>query len=71
MSPRAWPDRVRDILTAIHEIESFIDGMAFDDFREDAKTLKAVLANFASSERPLAMFLMTCAWRTPTSHGNP
>jgi len=47
VSPRAWPDRVRDILTAIQEIETFIGGMAFDDFRDDAKTLKAVLANFA------------------------
>lgn len=45
MSPRRWRDRVQDILDAIAEIQSFVAGMDFDQFRGDAKTLKAVSAD--------------------------
>lgn len=47
MSPRAWPDRIRDILESIEETQSFVEGMSFEEFAADPKTLKAVLANFA------------------------
>ena len=45
MSPRRWRERVQDILDAIAEIQSFVAGMDFDRFRDDAKTLKAVGAD--------------------------
>jgi uncharacterized protein with HEPN domain len=41
-SPRDWKDRVQDILDAIAEIQAFTHGRAFDSFRTDAKTLRAV-----------------------------
>lgn len=46
MSPRAWEERVRDILDAIAEIEEFTWGLDFEHFRDDSKTLKAVELNF-------------------------
>ena len=42
---REWIHRVEDILGAIAEIQSFVAGMAADEFREDARTLKAVAAD--------------------------
>lgn len=47
MSFRSWEERVRDILSAIREIQSFTKGMSFDDFKEDSKTLKAVMADIS------------------------
>lgn len=46
MSPRRWKARVEDILSAIEEIGSFVSGMSFEEFRHDAKTLRAVIADF-------------------------
>ena len=46
MSPRDWQERIRDILEAITEIQNFTDGMDFDTFREDARTVRAVEMNF-------------------------
>ena len=46
MSPRRWKVRVEDILSAIDEIRSFITKMDFDAFRQDTKTLRAVIADF-------------------------
>lgn len=45
MSPRNWRERVRDILDAIAEIESFTRGMDYGSFSVDTKTLKAVELN--------------------------
>ena len=45
MSPRDWRDRIRDILDAIAEIESFTRGMDYVRFSVDTKTLKAVELN--------------------------
>ena len=47
MSRRSWPDRLRDILDAAAEIQSFAGGMDLAMFSADAKTVKAVLADFA------------------------
>ncbi len=47
MSPRVWQDRLRDILEAIEEILEFTKDMDCDAFAADAKTRKAVLADFA------------------------
>lgn len=46
MSTREWPDRVRDILEAIDEIQAFTSGMDFKAFRSDPKTIKAVELDF-------------------------
>jgi uncharacterized protein with HEPN domain len=45
MSPRAWQERVRDILQAIEEIRRFTDGMDFEAFQNDDKTIRAVEMN--------------------------
>ena len=47
MSPRKWPRRIEDILDAIEEIRSFVLNLAYDEFRRDAKTVKAVAADLA------------------------
>ncbi len=44
---RTFKNRIQDILDAIVEIQSFTDGMAFEDFLEDRKTVRAVLYNMA------------------------
>lgn len=46
MSPRAWTERVQDILEAIVEIQAFTHDMDFSTFRTDVKTIKAVQLNF-------------------------
>ena len=45
MSPRDWRERIQDILDAIGEIQAFTQGMDFEAFRADAKTVKAVELN--------------------------
>ena len=45
MSSRKWQRRIEDILEAIAEIQSFSAGMAVEQFKTDAKTLKAVAAD--------------------------
>ena len=42
MSPRNWQTRIEDMLTCIHNVQSFVTGMTYDDFFEDAKTIRAV-----------------------------
>jgi len=46
MSPRSWRERIRDILDAIAEIKAFTQGIEFDAFRHDSKTIRAVELNF-------------------------
>ena len=46
MSPRNWKERIRDILDAIAEIQTFTRGMDYEDFREDDKAVRAVEMNF-------------------------
>lgn len=46
MSPRNWQDRVRDILDAIAEIQKFTQGMDFESFKDDDKSVRAVEMNF-------------------------
>jgi uncharacterized protein with HEPN domain len=45
MSSRTWRHRIEDILDAISEIQSFVADTAFEQFRTDTKTLKAVAAD--------------------------
>jgi uncharacterized protein with HEPN domain len=45
MSSREWRHRIEDILDAITEIQTFASGATLEQFRADAKTLKAVAAD--------------------------
>lgn len=45
MSSREWRHRIEDILDAIAEIQSFVAGTTLEQFKADAKTLKAVAAD--------------------------
>lgn len=47
MSPRKWPRRIEDILDAVDEIESFVRGLAYEEFARDTKCIKAVTADLA------------------------
>lgn len=47
MSPRKWPRRIEDILDAVEEIQSFVQGLTYGEFCTDAKTIKAVAADLA------------------------
>ena len=46
MSPRDSKERIQDILDAIAEIQKFTDGMDFDSFSNDEKTIRAVELDF-------------------------
>ena len=46
MSPRAWTERIRDILDAIAEIQAFTEGMNYESFTADARTIRAVELDF-------------------------
>ena len=45
MSPK-WKERVHHILEAIAEIQRFTEGMGFEIFCKDEKTIRAVEMNF-------------------------
>jgi uncharacterized protein with HEPN domain len=47
MSDRTWPERIRDMLEVVAEIQSFCAGMDREAFAADARTRKAVIADFA------------------------
>jgi uncharacterized protein with HEPN domain len=47
MSKREWTLFVEDILESIELIESYVEGMDFDHFSKDRKTIDAVVRNFA------------------------
>lgn len=46
MSPRKWHYRVDDILGAIKRILQYAEGMNFESFACDQKTIDAVIRNF-------------------------
>ena len=43
MIKRVYTDYVQDILDSINDIENFINGMNFNDFNNDRKTINAVI----------------------------
>lgn len=43
MKNRIYLDYVQDIIDSIRDIESFIKGMKFDEFKRDRKTINAVV----------------------------
>ena len=42
---RDWRFRVRDILAAVRNVADYTEGMAYDDFATDRRTLDAVVRN--------------------------
>ena len=47
MPSRDWQNRVTDVLAAIAEIREFTNGITFDEFQGDQKTIRAVLYDIA------------------------
>ncbi len=45
MPPREWRLRVEDILEAIARIERYVEGLTFEQFQADQKTVDAVIRN--------------------------
>jgi uncharacterized protein with HEPN domain len=43
--PREWRLRVEDILEAIAKIERYVQGLTFEQFQSDEKTIDAVVRN--------------------------
>lgn len=48
MSPRAWRERIEDILSCARNIRDFTEGMSFDAFRDDPKSIRAVAYEFTT-----------------------
>jgi uncharacterized protein with HEPN domain len=48
VSPRAWRERLEDILICARNIESFTAGMSFDSFLDDPRTIRAVAFEFTT-----------------------
>ena len=42
---RDWKLRVTDILTCIGKIQSYTTGMSYEQFRQDDKTIDAIIRN--------------------------
>jgi len=43
MVKRVYTDYIQDILDSIQDIENFIQEMSYDDFKDDRKTINAVV----------------------------
>lgn len=46
MPHRDWKIRIHDIIKALEAIQSYTEGMSFNDFCSDRKTVDAVVRNF-------------------------
>ena len=47
MSPREWQYRVEDLLEAIENAQAYVEGMAFEHFAADRKTIRAAAYELA------------------------
>ena len=46
MSHRLWKYRIKDILESIKKIQQYVEQMDFEDFKNDERTIDAVIRNF-------------------------
>jgi uncharacterized protein with HEPN domain len=46
LPPRDWRLRAEDILDAIARIQRYVEGLTFEQFQADQKTVDAVIRNF-------------------------
>jgi uncharacterized protein with HEPN domain len=81
VSPRDWEERIQDILEAINEIQTFTNGMDFEAFSSDIKTVKAVeldlivigeaanqIPDCIQEENPQIPWTLMCAMRNRLVH---
>ena len=50
MPVRDWKFRIADILEGVHDVLEITRAMDYETFRQDKRTLKAVLYNLGSSD---------------------
>lgn len=60
MKKREYRDYLHDIMNSVNDIESFVEGMTFEQFEKDRKTLNAVVRSMeiigeAAKNIPAAM----------------
>jgi uncharacterized protein with HEPN domain len=48
VSHRTWQDRVEDILTCARNIRDYTEGMSFDTFLDDPRTIRAIAFEFTT-----------------------
>ena len=48
MSPRYWQNLIEDILSCARNIQDYTEGMSFESFLEDPKTIRAVAYEFTT-----------------------
>ena len=48
MSPRAWQERLEDILSCARNIRDFTEGMTLETFLDDPRTIRAVAYEFTT-----------------------
>lgn len=48
MSPRAWRERIEDILNCARNIRDYTEGMSYEAFLDDSKTIRAVAFEFTT-----------------------
>jgi len=48
VSPRSWKVRIEDILSCARNIRAYTEGMSFESFLEDPKTIRAVAYEFTT-----------------------
>ncbi len=46
MPPRDWNLRIEDMIEAIERIQTYTQGMSYEEFSADTKTVDAVVRNF-------------------------
>ena len=46
MSDRSYLDFLEDILRGIEAVETYLEGMSYEEFEDDQKTIDAVVRNF-------------------------
>jgi len=60
LKKREYRDYLHDIMSSVNDIEDFVEGMAFEQFEKDRKTLNAVVRSMeiigeAAKNIPVAM----------------
>jgi uncharacterized protein with HEPN domain len=48
VSPRSWQDRVDDILSCARNIREYTQGLSFESFLDDPRTIRAVAFEFTT-----------------------
>jgi hypothetical protein len=76
MPPREWRFRIHDLLDAIESIRAYTEGMDFTAFRNDRKTVDAVVRNLtiigeAAARVPERAVRARCSVGGDASHAEP